>query len=127
METSILIAKLFGVAYVGMALGILCSNEYYRKLFADFTKNTPFIFMWGMMAVVVGTAILSVHNIWEYSWVVIITIIGWAGLIKGLFLLIFPKTAGYFSAWFNNKAFMAVLGIGALIFGLVLCYFGFLT
>jgi len=124
MELSIFIAKLVGAVYVAMGLGIIINTKFYKKLFTNILKDSTFFFTWGIMAMVLGLVIIVNHNVWEASWVVIITLIGWIALVKGALMLIFPKFAGYFKPWFNSNGFLAVVGVGAVIFGGILSYFG---
>lgn len=125
MELSILVAKLFGAVYAALGLGMLFNMGYYKKAFAEMMKNTTYILLGGIAALVIGMLIVMNHNIWEASWVVIITIIGWLALVKGVLLLVIPKFVNIFEGWFKNKSFLTVTGVGALILGLVLLYFGF--
>lgn len=118
------IAKLIGAVYLALGLGLLISTKYYKKAFPDMLENTSFLFILSVFAILIGLVLILTHNIWEWSWVVIITIIGWTGLVKGAVFMIFPKAGDYFKPWFKNGSFLIVVGIGALIFGGVLTYFG---
>ena len=42
------------------------------------------------MAIIIGVLIIENHNYWEKSWIVIITLIGWMAVIKGIILIAFP-------------------------------------
>ncbi|MFC1647383.1 hypothetical protein ACFL10_00115 [Patescibacteria group bacterium] len=124
MELSMFIAKLFGAVYIAMGLGILFNTNFYKKLFSEMMKDTVFAFTWGIFATIVGLLIIMNHNIWESSWVVIITLIGWIGFVKGALMLVFPKFINFFKPWFNNSGFLIVIGVGSVIFGGILSYFG---
>ena len=125
MELSLFIAKIYGIVMMAMGLGILLNTDYYKKVFADMMKDTTFVFMGGLMATIIGTVILLTHNIWEWSWVVLITLIGVLGLLKGFLLLVFPKSVQFFESWFKSKNFLIATGFGSLVLGLVITYFGF--
>ena len=92
METSIFIAKILGLVYLAVGLGMIFSPGYYREKFEEMVKNASFMYLGGLLALVVGFLVITYHNIWENSWVVLVTIIGWLALLKGLLLLIFPRT-----------------------------------
>lgn len=123
MELSVLIAKLYGTVAIAMGLGMIFNAKYYQEAFGEMTKNKTYIFLGGIAALVIGLLIVVHHNIWEASWVVLITLIGWIAVIKGFALLVFPKFAKYFESWFQNTLFFVLAGTGSLVFGLVLCYF----
>ena len=88
MDTSIFIAKIFAIAYLAIGLGMFLSAGYYKKAFAEMMKSKTYIFGGGAFALVIGLLLVSYHNIWESSWVVIVTIIGWIALVKGVLLLL---------------------------------------
>lgn len=124
MELSIFIARLIGAVYLALGFGILFNTRFYKKLFGDIMKDTIFAFTWGILAIIVGLVIIINHNIWEASWVVIITLVGWIGFLKGVFFLVFPKAVNFFKSWFNNSGFLITIGVGSVIFGGILSYFG---
>ena len=93
----------------------------------DFCQNAALVFYGGLLALVVGVVIILTHNIWVANWTVMITIIGWAGLIKGIWMIVFPGTVSKFMEAYRkkHKGLLIVHAIGALIFGVVLTFFGF--
>ena len=79
-----------------------------------------------MLALVIGVVIILTHNVWVANWTVIITIIGWLGFIKGIWIIVFPDTVSKFmQAYQKNKNLLMVHSVVALIFGAVLTFFGF--
>lgn len=126
MDLPVFIAKLVGVVYIALGLGMLFNSTYYKKAMKEMMSNASFIMLAGMLSLVLGVVIVLAHNVWESSWVVIITILGWLALVKGVLLLVFPKGVSMFDSVFNSKSMITIVGVGALIFGLVLGYFGFI-
>lgn len=125
METSILVAKILGVAYIAIGLGMLLNPAYYYKMYKELLKDSPLMYISAFVPLVVGILLITYHNIWEYSWVVIITVIGWLAFIKGLFLLVIPKALIKLSqSWLKAKGSFGLIGFIVLVLGLVLCYFG---
>ncbi len=128
METSVFIAKLFGLAYTVIGLGMLINGKAYKKMFDAMMKEAGVWYLGGLMALVVGFLIVSAHNVWEGSWVLLITLVGWLGLLKGLLLLLFPE---WMMGWSTNlfKKRKSFTGMGAFVFilGLVFVYFGFIA
>ena len=125
MELSIFIAKIYGIVTMAMGLGLLLNIDYYKKVFADMMKDTTYVFIGGLFAITIGTVILLTHNVWAWSWVVLITLAGLLALIKGFFLLVFPKSVRFFESWFKSKNFLIATGFGSLVLGLVISYFAF--
>lgn len=127
MELAIFVAKIFGVIYLALGLGVLINSNYYKKVFQDLLHNTAFVLIGGAASLAIGIAIILGHNVWESSWVILVTIIGWLAIVKGALLLVLPRSVSLFESWYQNKSFITLTGVGALILGAVLCYFGFLA
>jgi len=121
MEFSILLAKIFAAIYLAAGLGLLINPKFYPKIIDDMVKNTAVLYLYGFIAIVGGVFMVSYHNIWEKSWVVIITLFGWAALLKGFMILIFPKSLVICRPMFKMRLFSIVAFIIAAFFG----YFGF--
>jgi hypothetical protein len=94
MTHSTLIARLMGpvllVMGIGMALGLWLSPDVYTGVMKDFMGNIALIWLVGILALVTGLAIVNVHNMWVGDWRVIITILGWLAILRGVVSLLFP-------------------------------------
>ena len=127
MQTSIFIAKILGLVYLVFGLGVLFNGKYYRKLLEDMMKEVTNLYWGGISSLVIGFLIVYYHNVWEYSWVVIITILGWLALLKGVLLIVLPDLMiRWTKAWTKAKSFMPVWGFVILVLGLIFSYFGYL-
>jgi uncharacterized protein YjeT (DUF2065 family) len=128
METAIFIARIFGLCYLVIGVGLLLNQKFWREVIEDFSKNAATVLFGGIFALVVGVVIVLTHNVWVGNWTVIITIIGWIALIKGIWIIVFPSTVSKFmQAYWKNESILLVQSIGALVFGVVLTYFGFFS
>ncbi|MEA3489248.1 MAG: hypothetical protein U9R44_02760 [Candidatus Omnitrophota bacterium] len=126
METSVFIARIFGLCYLILGVGFVVNRKAFQRVMDDFCKNAALVFFAGVFALVIGVVIILTHNIWVTNWTVIITIIGWIGLIKGIWMIVFPNTVSKFmQAYQKNESLLIVHSIGVLIFGVVLTFFGF--
>ena len=126
METSIFIARIFGLCYLILGAGLVFNRKVFGQVMDDFCKNAALLFYGGLLALVIGVVIILTHNVWVANWTVIITIIGWVALIKGIWIIIFPNTVSKFmQAYQKNENLLIVHSIFALIFGAVLTFFGF--
>lgn len=94
MKTSILIARLMGPVLlaigIGIALGMGMEGDGYASMMREFMASKPMIWMAGVLALVAGLAIVNTHNLWEPDWRVIITVLGWLAIIRGLASILFP-------------------------------------
>jgi hypothetical protein len=127
MELSILVAKIISVIYLSVGLGAIFSTDHYRKLVDDMFDNTALTYFMGFTAVVVGFLLVHYHNIWVKNWTVLITIIGWLALIKGIVIILFPNFVHRYSkAIFAGTGFR-VFPYMAILIGLFFGYFGFVS
>jgi hypothetical protein len=81
--------------------------------------------MIGFLAVIVGFLIVHCHNLWGKDWTVLITIIGWLALIKGVLIIVFPKFIQRLSRSFLTDRTLQIYPYVTLLIGLLFAYFGF--
>ena len=125
METSILIAKIIAVVYLSAALGGFFSRDYYRRLAEDIYKNAALTYMMGFMVVILGFLIVHHHNLWVQDWRVLITVIGWIALVKGVAIIAFPQFIQRLSKPFLTEKGQRIIPYVTLSLGLLFGYFGF--
>jgi hypothetical protein len=67
----------------------------------------------GIAALVIGLLIVMNHNVWQGSVAIIVTLVGWLSIGKGLLLVILPRTVDKIGDWMAAKdgwfTFAAVL------------------
>ena len=123
MANSIFIAKIIGPCCIIMGIGLLLNRNFYVKFMEDFAKNDALILISGMMSLIIGLLIIASHNMWVSNWKVIITLFGWAGLLKGIWLCVFPKSiSGFITVYQKNSGLLLVHSIIAILFGIFLSY-----
>ena len=126
METSVFIARVFGLCYLVIGTGVMLNRKIFAQTMEDFGKSAASTFYGGLLALVVGVVIILTHNVWVSNWTVMITLIGWLGFIKGIWLIVFPTTVSKFVRLYRqNENLLRVHAMVAFIFGAVLTYFGF--
>jgi hypothetical protein len=126
MELSILIAKIASVVYLSAALGALFNRDHYRRILDDWSQNATLMYFMGFTAVVLGFIMVHYHNNWVMDWTVLVTILGWLALIKGVLLIIFPGfLERYSKPLFVGKGFEFFPYLAAFL-GFLFGYFGFL-
>lgn len=125
MELSILIAKIIGIIYLSFGVGLLLNQQFYKNEIPKLLENTAYLILGGFIAIIIGVLIIDNHNYWVKNWTVIITIIGWIAILKGILLLAFPTLTKIYEPIVNSENFYKILGPFVLIFGLVFIYLGF--
>jgi uncharacterized membrane protein HdeD (DUF308 family) len=96
MTTSKYLARLMGPVLltigVGMVFGMLLEGDAYSSLAKEFIASRALIFVTGALALTAGLAVVNAHNLWVPDWRVIVTILGWLLIVRGIFNLVFPAT-----------------------------------
>ncbi len=124
MDT-LLIAQLFAVVWIVVGLGMLMNTKHYMGMIKAFKGDSLVIYFGGVLALVVGFLLVTYHNVWEQSWMVIITIVGWLALLKGLGLLLFPKAfLNWAMGMYKTEGSLRVMALIVLALGLILGYYG---
>ena len=126
MQSPVFLAQLLGPFFLVMGIGMLVSPQNYRVMAEDFLASRALIYIAGLLAFLPGLAIVLTHNVWVFSWPLIITLLGWLGLIGGVFRLLFPaqvRTIG--SAMLARSTWLRGGGIVVLALGAVLFFFGY--
>ena len=70
METSIFIARIFGICYLVLGTGLLFNRKAFRRIMEDFCKNAALVFYGGLTSLVIGVVIILTHNVWAANWTV---------------------------------------------------------
>jgi phosphomannomutase len=122
------LAKLIGLYCILIGLAMAAHEQSTLLAVNDLVHNAALLFVFGLVVVAAGLAIILSHNIWSGGALpVIITIIGWLTLIKGLlFLLLPPPAAVGIVLWGPAYEKLFYLDVAlVLILGLYLTYSGF--
>ena len=72
------------------ALWIFRREEFERSAQALIASKEQ-ILISGLFALVAGLAVVIGHPVWEWSWRVVITLIGYLAIFKGILRIGFPK------------------------------------
>jgi membrane-bound ClpP family serine protease len=113
MDKSKSIAKIVGPTLTVM---VLSEMRIWNPTLYD-TQIVPVIYLNGILLFVAGLAIVKNHNIWTFGWQTILTIVGYAGIILGLFRMFFPQVQ---QEKFENNNSIMVVEILLILVGLFL-------
>lgn len=88
---SYVLAQVFGLYFVIMAIIMLSRVSYYRELIATLIQPTVGMMVGTSFGLLLGLLLIIVHNIWVLEPRVIITLIGWLIVIKSILWLAVPE------------------------------------
>lgn len=81
MDTTIVLARISGIMCLLIGLSVL--NKKYMSAITNELENSKALFWFlGFMAVLIGAVTLEFYSTWSLHWPVLITILGWAALLK---------------------------------------------
>jgi len=105
--TTIILAKFWGWYFIIFFLILALNPKRIQEIFEDL-KDQKFAILTSFIAIILGLLNILFHNIWEDSWSIIITLIGFTALFFGLSLFVFPaRTIGWIAI--INVKFMQLL------------------
>ncbi len=126
MENSIVLAGVIGPYLIIVGVGLWLNLKTCQNIIKSFEDNAGLIYLAGIITLLLGIIIVNIHNVWELSWALIITLIGWIALLKGAALLICPKKLIKATEVFHkNDAVLATHIIIIVVIGAFLTFFGF--
>ena len=91
MDTSIFLAKLMGPIFVIIGVGLFLNRERYLAVVDEVILSKTLLYVFGIMALTGGLAVLLTHNVWVWDWPVVITIIAWLMVVRGSLRIIIPQ------------------------------------
>jgi len=82
------LSKLIGLYSILVSLSMAMRRQATVDVVTALIHNPPVLYLAGVMALTAGLAIVLSHNLWSGGALpVIVTLVGWASLLKGLLLM----------------------------------------
>ncbi len=126
MEHSVYLAQLLGPILVLLGLSYAFRLNSFPKLIKDFAKDSGLMHISVLLMMLGGVALILAHNVWEWGWPLIITILGWAVLLKGLLYAFFPGAMLKMATKMMKMKWIFVFAVLLwVVFGLGLTYYGY--
>ena len=126
MPTSIFIAKLMGPILFVVAVSILINEKNTRAMAKEVFGSHALIYVFGIFDLLIGLVLVAVHNVWVMDWRVIITVIGWLSIVRGLVRILFaPYLMKHGPKLLKKQGLLMGIAIVMLILGAVLSYYGY--
>lgn len=115
---SIFLAKFWGWYLIIFFLILSLNPKRIKQIFEDL-KDQKFLIITAFIAIIIGLLNILFHNIWEDSWTIVITFIGYISLLIGLSLFVFPDRT---INWINiiNIKFLQLLYMLLFLVGVFL-------
>ncbi|MEN8883697.1 MAG: hypothetical protein ABF244_05645 [Flavobacteriaceae bacterium] len=118
MDMSLFLFKFWGW-YCVIFFFVLSFNPKRIRQIVDDLQDQKFTILISFIAIIIGLINVLLHNVWEANISLLITLFGWAALLKGILLFTYPKLIVKWITLFNIK-FVQVLYILLLFIGIFL-------
>jgi hypothetical protein len=127
MDASVFLAKLLGPALVVVGAGLLLNRAAYQAAAEEVLKTRSLLYLFGLIAFLGGLAVVLTHNVWEWRWPVIITVLGWFMLIRGTLRIVIPQQVGDLASKILARTpnLLPVSGVILVALGAILVWMGY--
>lgn len=105
---------------VGPVLVVMVASElrfWNPTLYAE--QITPLVYLSGILLFTAGARHYPVSQCLETPWPVLLTLLGWAGVLLGLTRILFPQS---YKAQFKNDNLTLIVEILLILIGLILTF-----
>ncbi len=128
MDFSIILAKTYGIYLFFTGLSLLISPQRYRNWYNDILSDDRRQLFGGLFALLIGSFIIAVHNIWVADWRVVLTLIGYWGVFWGAGLFLSKDFGKFFRVMIDSPDLVYRLsGLVWSLVGAFLFYQGYLV
>jgi len=120
-----ILAALIGLYFVAVGIGLLTDRKTLPKMLKELQEQ-PFLgYLGGVLAFVIGGAIIAVHNNWSGLLSGFVSLVGWVSLAEGVLILAFRKWfLGLWGRLTFSPGFVGAGGIASVIAGVLLIWSG---
>ncbi len=131
MDRSIQLAKLIGPPFLAVGLGLLVNQKTYWDMTDEVIRHPSavsnmLIYLSGVLAMIVGLAVVNAYRSWTLDWRVVITIIGWLFLLVGIARIVLPDIVLKLgSTVYGSPTSLVIAAIISLVLGGFLSFKGY--
>lgn len=121
---TLFIGKILAIYWLVYGFGFLISRGFYANQLTNSEKSDSLaVTLQGAIHVYIGAAIVTNHFLWNSLLAILVTILGFGYLAKGVALIVFPVAV--LKSGEPSVKRLSIAGIGFIIMGLVLGYLSF--
>jgi hypothetical protein len=124
---TIILARLIGLFALVQSAAMFIHKEPMVETATGLVRDRPLLLVLGLLALAAGLAMVLSHNVWSGGALpVVVTLVGWVILVRGVLLLLLTPDAiaRLFDAVRFGELFYLYAAL-ALLFGLYLTWAGF--
>ncbi|MGA2084569.1 MAG: hypothetical protein ABSG60_03510 [Terracidiphilus sp.] len=124
---TIFLSRLIGLFLILVVLSLAVHKQATVDLLTGLFHSPEMMFVLSIITLAAGLAMVLAHNIWSGAQAVVVTLVGWLTLIKGLlYLLQFHEMVGEcILSWLHHPLLFYACMAPSLLIGIYLTYEGF--
>jgi hypothetical protein len=88
---TIWISKFLGPIILALSVPMVFTPSNLQEITKRFLADSPLILISGVLAMTAGLSIVNTHNVWQFDWTLIVTLLGWALVLGGASRIIAPR------------------------------------
>lgn len=127
MNTTLFLSQLWGPILLALGVGFFTSRSYYSNLYRNLDQQSFAVFIFSILAILLGIIQIQAHNVWETPLQVIISILGWGTFLKGVIFAIAPRFVDQTAAWEADKKLIPFAGGLMLVLGAFLTWVSYMA
>ena len=125
MSTTIFLAQIWGPVILAAGLGFFLSKDFYIKIYRDIEKEPLAVLVFGMAGMAAGITHILAHNVWDSFPEGVISMLGWALLIKGAVFTVMPGMIDKWGGWAIKVKLHPVSRALTLVIGVYIVWLGY--
>jgi hypothetical protein len=125
MANAMFLASIFGPLMFFIGLWMILFTKNLSKMLAA-VKASP-VAMWncGFVKLLLGLTIVNMYNVWSLDMSVLVTLLGWVMLVRGLMVFFMPKVM--FMTKTKKESSLRWWSLLPLVWGLLLWWMAFMS
>lgn len=124
---TLLFAKAYGLYFIVVGIGLLVSPDRFRSWYEDIMSESRRVLFGGTISLIIGCFIIATHHHLVFDWPLIITLIGYWGIVSGLGCYVSDKFITLFRPMIDSSNMIYRLsGLAWFLLGLFLAFKGFM-
>lgn len=116
---TIQLARAYGIAVLILAVTALLKPGRVALALNDFERSPGLTFLGALVGVFLGLFLITLHSVWIDLPAILVSLLGWLSLIKGVLLLAAPEGFLKFASAMSTPGRVRLWGVFALILGAV--------
>ncbi len=123
MANAVWLGMIFGPLLFIIGLWMLMFTHNLMKITASIKNSLASFWLIGFVNLLLGLVIVSLYNRWVWNGTLLVTLLGWFMIIRGLFSFFVPRSLIIITM--NNYHFLKSMGFIPLLWGLGLIWVAF--